>query len=592
MTTSNIRWFELFFFKKGRLLVLLSFVCLIIAAVLGGILPIRIKNLAALYDDKEKYFSEIFVLASIFLGVYFNRVVYQLSINKYVKFLMQKARSECFGRWLHVYDLHTGDADHRDEYPQGEVMARIINDTEAIRELMTSGSFGILIDLFFVISCLISFITINQTSGLFLGGVEIIAAGFLIWGSRHMRDIFLLVRQSRGRMSRTLANLVGGIRDTFYTKHDHYAVKKGTIDFDDFLNKILYSNVWDAGYYSIAESLYPILLALVVFIFPYSEITQAAVIFAIVDLIQRSIGPIKDISAKIANIQRAWSGIIRIQEFLGDLAKGHSTFNQVIDVELAEVESLTVKINSFEYPSRKSDDDKAFKLDKIQFEAKNGQLIGLVGTSGSGKSTVFNIIAGNIVVKDGSVVAHLKDQKKRSFPGAGAEDIISYRQLVGLVSQESHLFSETIAFNLTLKEKPDDSFYQFWSWVETQIPYIKTWGIKPEDKIDIKSISLGQRQLLAAIRACYLKKPIVLFDEISSGLDSELELALRKMVLLIQQKALTMIVAHRLETVLDSDLLLIMEEGKLVDAGRHQDLEKESTAYQKFLQEISHSNSL
>jgi ATP-binding cassette subfamily B protein len=592
MTTSNIRWFELFFFKKGRLLVLLSFVCLIIAAILGGILPIRIKNLAALYDDKEKYFSEIFVLASIFLGVYFNRVVYQLSINKYVKFLMQKARSECFGRWLHVYDLHTGDADHRDEYPQGEVMARIINDTEAIRELMTSGSFGILIDLFFVISCLISFITINQTSGLFLGGVEIIAAGFLIWGSRHMRDIFLLVRQSRGRMSRTLANLVGGIRDTFYTKHDHYAVKKGTIDFDDFLNKILYSNVWDAGYYSIAESLYPILLALVVFIFPYSEITQAAVIFAIVDLIQRSIGPIKDISAKIANIQRAWSGIIRIQEFLGDLAKGHSTFNQVIDVELAEVESLTVKINSFEYPSRKSDVDKAFKLDKIQFEAKNGQLIGLVGTSGSGKSTVFNIIAGNIVVKDGSVIAQLKDQKKRSFPGAGAEDIISYRQLVGLVSQESHLFSETIAFNLTLKEKPDDSFYQFWSWVETQIPYIKTWGIKPEDKIDIKSISLGQRQLLAAIRACYLKKPIVLFDEISSGLDSELELALRKMVLLIQQKALTMIVAHRLETVLDSDLLLIMEEGKLVDAGRHQDLEKESTAYQKFLQEISHSNSL
>ena len=592
MTTSNIKWYELFFFKKGRWLVILAFTCLIISAVLGGILPLRIKNLAELYSDKDAYFNEIFILAGVFIGVYFNRVLYQLAINKYVMYLMQKARTECFSRWLHVYDLHTGEADHRDEYPQGEVMARIINDTEAIRELMTSGSFGILIDLFFVISCLVSFITINQISGIFLGGVEIIAAGFLIWGSRHMRDIFLKVRESRGRMSRTIADLVGGLREAFYTKHDHYAVKKGVIDFEDYLKKILYSNVWDAGYYSIAESLYPILLALVVFIFPYSEITQAAIIFAVVDLIQRSIGPIKDISAKIANIQRAWSGVMRIQEFLGDLAKGHSTLNQTIDYEIKTVKTLHIDIDHFSYPSRKSEDDNPFSIKDIHFKADNGQLIGLVGISGSGKSTVFNIIAGNIITKNGQVKAVLEGDQSRVFPGDGAKDIISYRELVGLVSQESHLFSETVAFNLTLEENPGEEFNKFWDWVVTQIPYLKSWGITPQDKIDTKSISLGQRQLLAAIRASYLKKSIVLFDEISSGLDSELELALRKMVLLIQKNALTMIVAHRLETVLDSDLLLILEEGTLVDAGRHSELEKSSPAYQKFLQEISHSNSL
>lgn len=505
---------------------------------------------------------------------------------------MQKARLECFSRWLHVYDLHTGSEDHRDEYPQGEVMARIINDTEAIRELMTSGSFGILIDLFFVVSCLISFITINLVSGVFLGGVEIIAALFLIWGSRHMRDVFLLVRQSRGRMSRTLANLVGGLRDTYYTRHNHYAVKKGTVDFEDYLNKILYSNVWDAGYYSIAESLYPILLALVVFIFPHSGITEAAIIFAIVDLIQRSIGPIKDISAKIANIQRAWSGVIRIQEFLGDLAKGFSTLNQVKSTTLQTVNKLDVVVDQFSYPSRKTDDEKRFALEEINFTAHKGELIGLVGMSGSGKSTLFNIIAGNIIPTDGKILATLEENDQRVFPGGGATDIIGYRELVGLVSQESHLFSETLEFNLTLSEQRPEDFESFWIWVKKQIPYLVEWGIGPETKIDTKSISLGQRQLIAAIRASYLKKPIVLFDEISSGLDSELELALRKMVLIIQENALTMIVAHRLETVLDANQLLIMEEGKLVDAGRHEELQKKSLPYQRFLQEISHSNSL
>ena len=77
--------------------------------------------------------------------------------------------------------------------------------------------------------------------------------------------------------------------------------------------------------------------------------------------------------------------------------------------------------------------------------------------------------------------------------------------------------------------------------VKEQIPYLDRWGVEAEETLKPKELSLGQKQLICALRSCYLAKPIVLFDEISSGLDSDLEDALKKLVLLIQKNSLTII---------------------------------------------------
>ena len=102
-------------------------------------------------------------------------------------------------------------------------------------------------------------------------------------------------------------------------------------------------------------------------------------------------------------------------------------------------------------------------------------------------------------------------------------------------------------------------------------------------------LSLGQRQLLAGVRACYLKKNVVFFDEISSALDSELELALRECILLIQEVSLTIIVAHRVETIVNAHKILVMEKGRLLHSGKHHELLKESNVYQEFIRQLSHS---
>ncbi len=591
MNTLKNKWFELFFFKgSGRLLYIVG-IGLLISSVLGALTPLKITELASHYHDAPAFNQRLQFLAWLFIGIYCNRVVYQLSINRYILLLMQNVRTICYRKWLHIYDLQSNQKGASERYPRGEVVSRIMNDTESLRELMTSGTFGIFIDLFFVISCLGSFITLNRGLGLFLAGMEIIAVALLVWGSRYMREIFLAVRKSQGMMSRTLADVGGGLSQAYYTRHEHYAGKRGVRVFDDFLVKILRSNVWDAGYYSLAEGLYPLLLAMVVLIAPQSGVTQAAIIFAVVDLIQRSINPIKDISAKIANIQRAYSGIWRIQEFVGDLEQSPSSEGHTYKV-LENFQTLKVDIPLFAYPQRQKETP-PFQLQDITFEAHKGTLLGMVGPSGCGKSTLLGIIASNIIPTQGKIrlLYGGASSCEVNFPGDSLKGLAEYRQQVGLISQESHIFSESMAFNIGLVPQTTEELVQFWDWAKKQIPYLKSWGMELESWLEPKNLSQGQRQLVAALRSCFLKKPIVLFDEISSALDGELEAALSKAISIIQRNSLTLVVAHRLETVIKADYILVLHEGRIADFGHHRELLKKGQLYCQFLQELSLSRS-
>ncbi len=561
----------------------LLIVCLGISAYLGALTPRLISDLSRHYDNDVLFHTSVVALLINFLSVYTNRVVYQLAVNKYVRMLVQYARTETYGRWLASHELDS------DKYPQGEILSRVMSDTEAIRDLITSGSFGIFIDLCFVVSCLIGFITLQKFTGFFIAGVEVVATILLIWGSQLMRDMFMRLRNAQAQVNRVTANVLGGFNQIYYTRHEDYASKKSVVAFEDFLVKQNQVNTMDALYYASAESLYPILLALVIFIFPYSHLTEVALIFAIVDLIQRSINPIKEISGKIANIQRAFTGIDRIQNFLNDIPPYPSAPSD-LELKRNPFQKMKVSVPHFEYPRRGNAEAKereAFSLDEIEFEGRPGELLGIVGLSGSGKSTLLNILAGNILAPAADVTLFMGTPENTYQ--LHLKDLEEYRREVSIVSQDSHIFSESLMFNITLKrEKPSD-FEENWDFLCQNIPYLKTWGIGPNDIVEPSKLSLGQRQLLAGVRACYIKKNIVFFDEISSALDSELEFALRRLVLLIQKFSLTIIVAHRVETIVSADKILVMEKGRVIDSGTHYELIKRSRVYQDFISELSHS---
>lgn len=569
------KWLNYLLIKEARLSLGMMLMGLGVSIYLGQKLPLYTAELYQNVGKGEIFNQSLIALALVFIVEYFNRACYQISTDRYIQHLISYARCSCYEKWM--LSIEAKSENGKDPYTLGEVLARIMSDTDAMRELISSGSFSVFIDFSFIISCLVSFLRLNSTSGVIFITAEVAVCLLLFWGSRYLAQLYVMIRKINSDLSRAMANITAGFRQTYYTPHYNYA-SISTEDVSElFLKKQLLANNWETSYYSIADSLFPFFLCLLAFVFPYTHITEMAVIAALIDLIQRSIAPIKDVTGKLSSIQRAMTGVERMDKFLHDLEKTPASKLNVHH-ELNGFRELKVMVGNFCYS-----DQSSFNLKEIEFTGHSGELIGIVGVSGSGKSTLLNILSCNILCPDAELI--ITDGQGKNISQKTDFDLV--RSSIGIVAQDSHIFSRDLEFNITLGLKTHEEFKDFWEKTLGQILYLKHWSIKPETLIKPQDLSLGQKQLISALRSCFLQKPIVLFDEISSALDSELELALREMILLIQKQSLTIIVAHRIETVMEADQILVLDKGRLVSSGKHHSLLKTSFVYQQFIAEIS-----
>ncbi|MFZ4714600.1 MAG: ATP-binding cassette domain-containing protein [Bacteriovoracaceae bacterium] len=573
------KWFKFLFFWSAAVPLFFMLVGLGTSIYLGIQIP---QKTAALYKsfagDSETFKIASLSILVIFVIEYFNRVIYQISTDKYIQKLIDNARSSCYEKWM--ASLEAKNKKTSEPYTLGEILARIMSDTEALRELISSGAFSIFIDFSFIISCLFSFLSLNTQSGLAFMGLEIVVCGFLVYGSKYLAKLYVTIRKITSDLSRGMANITAGFSQTYYTPHSSYASKSTDAISEEFLKKQLVANNWETTYFSVADSLFPLFLCFLVIIFPYTQITEMAVIAALIDLIQRSIAPIKDVTNKISSMQRAYSGIERIESFLTELGET-PTSDLNLKVQSIDFESLEVKVKNFSYPNKGD-----FSLQDVHFEGHRGQLLGIVGLSGSGKSTLLNLLSCNLFGPDLELLIKTKSGGKIHYSAMNPSALSLYRSCVGIVAQDSHIFSSTLEFNISMGLRTHEEFNHFYQEAMTAIPYLQTFAFKPQDQITPKDLSLGQKQLIMSLRAAYLKKTIVLFDEISSGLDSKLEEALRKMVLMISQNSLTIIVAHRIETTIQADKILVMDKGRLISSGTHAELLQNSDLYREFIQTL------
>jgi ATP-binding cassette subfamily B protein len=201
-------------------------------------------------------------------------------------------------------------------------------------------------------------------------------------------------------------------------------------------------------------------------------------------------------------------------------------------------------------------------------------VVAIVGRSGSGKTTLVKCLSGMLEPTEGAIFFDGIEQKKLRYA--------DLRRQIGFVLQENYLFDDTIAKNTAFGEDDPDLERVAWAAkVANAHDFIERLPLGYETRIGETGVALsgGQRQRIAIARALYNNPPILIFDEATSALDTESEKAVKENMAQLLKGRTSFVIAHRLSTIRDADLILVIEKGKIVEQGTHEDLMERQGLY-------------
>ncbi len=279
--------------------------------------------------------------------------------------------------------------------------------------------------------------------------------------------------------------------------------------------------------------------------------------------------PAKAISKASYSIKKGNAAAERVLEILDS----ENSIKQEANAE----KKLDFKSNiKFENVSFKYENEKI--IDNINFEIKKGQTIALVGQSGSGKSTIANLIPRFYDVSEGKIFIdgiNIKKINKNNLRG-----------LIGLVSQDSILFNDTIINNIKLSESEtelDDIINS--ASIANADDFIKKFEKKYEMNVGDGGgkLSGGQKQRISIARAVFRNPPIMILDEATSSLDSESEKLVQQALEKLMKNRTSLVIAHRLSTIQKADLILVISEGRIIEKGTHNELIGKNGTYSKLI---------
>lgn len=277
--------------------------------------------------------------------------------------------------------------------------------------------------------------------------------------------------------------------------------------------------------------------------------------------------PVQGVASAISSIHKGLASLDRIDVVL----KAHDQIKEKPDAQtLAPLEKgIRYNIRSFSYGSQEV-------LKDIQFDVPKGKTVALVGPSGSGKSTLADLLPRFYDLQDGKVEVDGHDIRDLTLK--------SLRQQMGIVSQESVLFNDTVLANITLgDDKPDEARAREAARIANAHEFIKRLDNGYQTSIGERGSKLsgGQRQRLSIARAIYKNPPILILDEATSALDTESEKLVQDALNELMKNRTTLVIAHRLSTVRHADEIIVLSEGRIVERGTHDQLVALNGLYHK-----------
>lgn len=285
------------------------------------------------------------------------------------------------------------------------------------------------------------------------------------------------------------------------------------------------------------------------------------------------IGAVPVIATLFSEMAKAAGSTRRVQELL---AEKPEDFTKGIELDLA---GKTLSVEHVDFAYEDAPDEPILK--DVSFTAKPNEVIAFAGPSGGGKSTIFSLLERFYAPTSGSI----------KFGDTDIEEInlTNYRSQIGYVSQDSAIMAGTIRDNLTYGLDGTYTDEQLWNVLD--LAFARKFVEEMPDKLNTEvgergvKISGGQRQRIAIARAFLRNPKILMLDEATASLDSESEMKVQEALTNLMKGRTTLVIAHRLATIVDSDKIYFIEKGRVTGSGTHDELVRTHETYAKYVAE-------